>query len=143
MNNLGLKDQIRKHLLKQGDILVAAKGNDNFAVVCKGMLEYAVASSMFMILKIKEVDKVLPEYLAWFINHPETQNLLRITSKGTSFPSITKSDIEEIILPLPSIKKQKHLVHLDELFQRQIQLKKNIISLNEKLFQHQLINALK
>jgi restriction endonuclease S subunit len=141
--NLILTDPIRKHLLKHGDILIAAKGNDNFAVVCKGKLEFAVASSVFMVIKVTEPENVLPEYLAWFINHPQTQQQLHISSKGSSFPSIAKSDIEEITLPIPSIKKQQHLIYLYELFQKQLQIKKRIITLNEKLFHQQLLNTLK
>ena len=141
--NLILTDQIRKHLLKHGDILLAAKGNDNFAVVCKGKLEYSVASTMFMVLKVTDPEQVLPEYLAWFINHPQTQLYLRNTAKGSSFPSITKTDIEELLLPIPPIEKQRDLIYINELFQKQLQIKKRIITLSEKVFHQQLLNSLK
>ncbi|HQI45568.1 MAG TPA: restriction endonuclease subunit S [Bacteroidales bacterium] len=141
--NLILTDSIRKHLLKCGDIIVAAKGTDNFAVVCKGKLEYSVASTIFMVVKIFEPEKVLPEYLAWFINHPHTQQHLQNSSKGSSFPSITKNDIEEIIFPIPSIIKQRYIINIDELFKKQLQIKKRILTLKEKLFQQQLLNSLK
>src|SRR5690554_588465 len=62
-----------KHYLQQGDILLAAKGGNYFAVVYNKEVFPAVASSTFIILRKINLLKILPGFLAWFLNHPKTQ----------------------------------------------------------------------
>ena len=56
-----------KHLLRDGDVLFAAKGTKNFATVFENHHEPAVASTSFFV--IRPTDKnLLPQYLAWILN---------------------------------------------------------------------------
>jgi hypothetical protein len=87
-----------KHLLQQGDVLFAAKGTKNFAVWYEslpaghtGKNLPAVASTSFFVIRLKEntIDKVLPEYLAWYINQPVSQKFLKGNAMGTFIVSIS------------------------------------------------------
>src|SRR5690606_630355 len=106
---------INKHLLKYGDVLVAVKGFDYFAYTYKDEVSPAVASSMFMVLRDIDNSKVLPDFVTWYINHPNTQSYLSASAKGTSIQSINKKTIENIEIPLPSIKKQQTIVEAAQL----------------------------
>ena len=134
--------KIDKHFLQAGDLLVAAKGSDHFAVEYKGIIKPAVASSMFMVVKIQD-KRILPTFLAWFINHPQTQNLLTGSAKGTSLPSITNTDLGSLEIPVPSIEKQKLILQIHELHLRENRLKEQINGLREKQIQQQIISAIK
>ena len=140
--DLKLENKIEKHFLKPGDLLVAAKGNDHFAVEYKGIIKPAVASSMFMVVKIQDKG-LLPGFLAWFINHHQTQNLLSGSAKGTALPSITNNDLGNLEIPIPSLEKQKLILQIHELHLQENRLKEQINSLRERQIQQEIINALK
>src|SRR5665647_215766 len=82
-----------KHLLKPGDVLFASKGTKNFVAVYEKKNIPAVASTSFFVIRIKEdfKNRVLPEYLRWFMNQPISQRFLQGNAIGTSMASIPKS----------------------------------------------------
>ena len=84
-----------KHLLKNGDVLFAAKGTKNFAAVFENHNEPSVASTSFFVIRPSD-KKVLPQYLAWFLNNHTTQTLLKGQAIGTSIPSISKQVLENL-----------------------------------------------
>ncbi len=134
--------KIEKHFLHPGDLLVAAKGYDHFAVEYKGIIKPAVASSMFIVVKLQD-KKVLPAFLAWHINNLHTQKLLSDAARGTALPSITNSALGNLKIPIPSIEKQKLILQIHELHVQENKLKEHINSLREKQIQQQIINAIK
>ena len=133
--------KVGKHYLHQGDVLVASKGNDFFAVVYNEEYFPAVASSIFLVIRNLDTHKVLPEYLSWFINHPKTQHYFKSVSKGTSLPTINKDHLASLEIPLPSVEKQKKIVLFDNLKSRRKKLITQICDLKEKLIDQQLLNT--
>lgn len=132
------EDRLHKNYLKAGDILLATKGIDHFAVVYDEQYAPAIASSVFTILRIKETNTVLPEYLQWYLNHPVTAKKLAAASKGTSTPLITRDVIEQLELPIPSLEKQENILKAQSLQQQAAQLRSRINQLNETIFHYNL-----
>ncbi len=130
-----------KHLLKEGDVLFAAKGTKNFATVFENHNEAAVASTSFFVLRITD-QKVIPQYLAWFLNNHATQNILKGQAIGTSIPSISKQVLENLEIAIPSIEIQNAILQITQLRNIEKTLKKNIESLREKQIQKQIINVI-
>jgi restriction endonuclease S subunit len=141
--DLPLNDKLQKYFLQKGDVLVASKGFDHFAVDYKEIIKPAVASSMFIVLRIENKEQILPEFLAWYINHPKTQTKLSGTSKGTALPSLRKNDIGDLEIMIPTIQIQKAILELHALRQKEKTLNKQIETLRETQLQQQLINAIK
>lgn len=139
--DLKLEGKITKHLLQKGDVLLAAKGNDNFAVQYKGIIKPAVASSMFIVIRIKD-SNVLPEYLTWYLNLQATQNFLQSTSRGSALPSLTQSLVEQIEIIIPPIQKQKAIVEFQTLRKRERSLYKQLDELKEQEIQTLLLTSL-
>ena len=131
-----------KHLLKDGDVLFAAKGTKNFAAVFENHNEPSVASTSFFVIRPTD-NKVLPQFLAWFLNNHTTQTLLKGQAIGTSIPSISKQVLENLEIPVPEIKKQKAIVEISKLRNKEKSLKQKIETLREKQIQQQIINAIK
>ncbi|MCO6497189.1 MAG: restriction endonuclease subunit S [Chitinophagaceae bacterium] len=131
-----------KHLLNTGDVLFAAKGTKNFAAVYESGNPPAVASTSFFVLKQTD-ENVLPEYLAWFLNHTQTQSLLKGKARGTSIPSITKSVLESLEIEIPPLEKQKLIIRLADLALQESELRVNILSQRKQLIEQQIINAIK
>lgn len=131
-----------KHLLKDGDVLFAAKGTKNFAAVFENHNEPSVASTSFFVLRLFD-QKVLPQYLVWFLNNPTTQKLLKTQAIGTSMPSISKQVLENLEIPVPNLEIQKAILKVFKLRDKEKALKRKIETLREKLIQQQIENLIK
>ncbi len=131
-----------KHLLKDGDVLFAAKGAKNFAAVFENHNEPSVASTSFFVIRPTE-KKVLPQYLAWFLNNHTTQTFLKAQAIGTSIPSISKQVLENLEITVPNIEIQKAILQITKLRNKEKSLKQKIEILREKQIQQQIINAIK
>lgn len=136
-------NKIENHLLQKGDVLLAAKGNDNFAIVYRGRVEYAVASSMFLVIRLKDQIQITPNYLAWFLNYSPSQQYFQNSAKGTSISAITKKTVEELEIFIPSLDKQNAIVNLEELRKQERSIKSQIEVLKETNLQYQILNAIK
>ena len=130
-----------KHLLKDGDVLFAAKGAKNFATVFENHNEPSVASTSFFVIRISN-QNVLPKYLAWVLNSHATQSLLKAQAIGTSIPSISKQVLENLEITVPSIEIQKAVLQISELRNKEKSLKLEIETLREKQIQQQIINVI-
>lgn len=131
-----------KHLLKDGDVLFAAKGTKNFAAVFENHNEPAVASTSFFVIRLTD-QKVLPHYLAWFLNNPTTQTVLKGHAIGTSIPSISKQVLENLEITVPTIETQQIILQINQLRNKAKVLKQQIEMLQEKKIQQHIINAIK
>ena len=142
--DLPLNSQTEKHLLNDGDIIFAAKGSKNFAAKYEGKNGMCVASSTFLVIRLSDKfrSKILAEYLVWYINHPRIQEWLKAKARGSSIVSISKTDLQELEILIPSIEKQKQILVIDSLQRREQELINNIQFLKEKFIQHRLISAI-
>lgn len=142
--NLFLTNQTQRHLLQPGDILFAAKGTKNFATVYEEHNGPCVASSTFLVIRLKEdlKDKVKPDFIAWFINHPNTQKWLKANAIGSALPSISKTVLSGLDISIPAMSIQKSILKIDALRLREKQLQNQLINLKDIYVQHLLQNAL-
>jgi restriction endonuclease S subunit len=131
-----------KHLLKDGDVLFAAKGTKNFAVVYENQNPVAVASTSFFVIRSTN-NNIIPEYLSWFLNHPETQKLIKDKARGTAIPSIRKTVLEELEISIPSFEKQKTVIKLSALIQKENELRMSILRQRKQLIEQQIVNSIK
>ena len=120
--------ELSRHLLSNGDVLFAAKGRQFFAAVYTGRFAPAVASTTFFVLKV-DAAKIIPEFLAWYLNHPETNSFLSAASRGSSIPMVPKSMLEEMLIPVPDMQTQQKVVAISVLQKRRKKLALKIESL--------------
>lgn len=133
-----------RHLLRQGDVLFAAKGTKNFAAVYN-LEALAVASTSFFVIRLEDEFQysILPEFLAWLMNHTAAQVYLKGQAMGSSIVSISKGVLEELEISIPSIQKQQLILNISKLRNKEIALRLKIESLRDKQIQQQIINAIK
>lgn len=143
--DLKANDVTEKHLLKPGDVLFAAKGTKNFAAWYESKNQPAVASTSFFIIRIENdwTNKIFPEFLAWFLNHPSTQKYLKGKAIGSSIVSISKSVLEELEISVPEMQIQKAVLKINQLRNSEKHLRQQIEILREKQIQQQLLNGIK
>lgn len=120
-------DKINSKLfLKKHDVLFLAKGSNNYAVEYTHDFEKAIASAAFFVVR-PDVDKVVPAYLAWYINQLPVQQYLKENMAGTYVPNINKSTIEGIMIALPSMAMQQKIVLIERLRKQEEALMNKII----------------
>ena len=139
--DLEANNKINKHLLQKGDVLFAAKGTKNFAAWYENDEMPAVASTSFFVIRLNNTN-ILPGYLTWFLNHPDTQIILKGYARGTSIASISKAVLSELEIPIPNLQKQQVILKIFKLRNKEKNLKQQIENLREKEIQHLLINAI-
>jgi restriction endonuclease S subunit len=134
-----------RHLLRHKDILFAAKGSKNFAALYESKNFIAVASTSFFVIRLHYSfeDKILPEYLTWFINHPSSQKFLKGRAIGTSMVSISKSVLEELEVSIPDLKMQTKILNVFALRNKERILKQQIEALKDRQLQQQILNVIK
>jgi hypothetical protein len=122
--------------VNKGDVLFLSRGHRNWAAPIVNDLRHAIAASHFFVIRVKKPD-VLPEYIAWYINQAPAQEFLHMNARhGTHMPLISLSAFKGLEVEVPSIDKQKKIVELSSLLEREKQL---LAQLQEK--RTRLINA--
>jgi restriction endonuclease S subunit len=125
-------ENLKKHFLQIGDILIVAKGASFLSAVYDGTYAPAVASTVFLVIKIRAKKEVLPAFISWYLNLPSTQSELMNEAKGTSVHSINKSVLQNLEIPLLTKAKQEKLLQIIELRNHERQIEKRIEILKEK-----------
>jgi restriction endonuclease S subunit len=140
---IALNSKVEKYLLSDGDLLFAAKGFANFCAVYNKEWGEAMASSSFLVLKIKNKSKILPEFLAWTLNRNDILVEFRIQTAGSVMPSVTKVMLEELEIEVPAIDRQQIVISIARLQRRERELRDKIADLRNNLVNDLLINKLK
>ena len=128
-----------KHLLAAGDLLLASKGNNNICVIIPEIEQKCVASPSFLVIRLHDKSAILPEFVAWYLNLPTTQNTLATQARGTSIMSISKATLGELEIPIPLIEKQKKYVELSKLQKREQQLYAAIAERRRRILEYKMI----
>jgi hypothetical protein len=112
--------------LRQGDILVAGRGNRNYAVLIDNPPSRALASPHFFVITVN-TDAVLPEFLAWQLNQEPAQRYLTGESEGTLTKSIRRKALDATPIAVPSMQKQRQIIGLQAVAQQKRQLYQRLI----------------
>ncbi len=116
-----------KYYLNGNEILFVAKGSRNRAfVVDKSSMLNLAASATFFILE-PDLDILIPEFLAWSLNQPTAQSYFDSIRTGTSTQNINKKALADMELDIPAIEKQKHIVHVAQLFRNELRLREKLM----------------
>jgi len=99
---------LSNHLLQVNDILVVNKGKKFNVHLYDGTPVKAVATSAFYIIT-PTAATIHPEYLYWFLTHAEVKEYFLLSSTGSVIPSITKSVLSELSVPLIPMTDQEHI----------------------------------
>lgn len=118
--------------LASGDVLFVARGNHFYAAALEAVPSRSICGPHLYHLRLKRGSEVLPGFLAWQINQPPIQRLLRQAAEGTNQLSIRRAEIEALAISVPSIADQEHIVRLAECAARERILLDQIIVNRER-----------
>lgn len=106
-----------KYLLQSGDVLFISKGANNYALVFRKEIK-AVAAAAFFVLRPDE-SKVIPEYLAWYINQRDAQRFIEENRAGTYIPNVNKTTLMDLKVKAPPLDKQERIAKVAELSRKE------------------------
>ncbi|MFZ2900413.1 MAG: restriction endonuclease subunit S [Saprospiraceae bacterium] len=139
MPHIEAGERISNHLLREGDILLIAKGDSNRACLYDPHIGKAVASSTFFVLRLK-TQLALPGYLHWLLNTSPLQSVLAGLARGTHTPSISKKALAALILDIPPLEIQREVLEVLDLWEKERVLASELIRQKEVFYENLLLH---
>ncbi|MGM0587123.1 MAG: restriction endonuclease subunit S [Bacteroidota bacterium] len=119
-----------RYFLEAGDVLMTSRGHNLHAYLVPEGLGRVVPINSFLIIKCDK-NKVLPDYLVWYLNSDRMQYNIHVLAGGTNIPSLPKKSLESMDVFLPSIQKQETLAKIESLKKQEIGLLRELASKKE------------
>jgi excinuclease UvrABC nuclease subunit len=100
------------HLARKGDLVFRSRGHLTTAAILLEDPGNAVVAAPLLRIRITRPDKILPEYLNWYISQRDAQIFITSRTDGTVQKMISKQAIEVLEVSLPPLEQQENIVEL-------------------------------
>jgi restriction endonuclease S subunit len=125
----GTVPQIERHLLKKGEIIMVNKGVRFSTFLYDGIVPNVIATTAFYV--IAQSEYLIPEYLYWYLNQEEAKTYLADNSQGSVIPTITKSVLMQLPVPLIPQATQESILEFINRSRTEVDLLKELIQKKE------------
>lgn len=132
--------RLANYMLRKGDLLFAGKGTTYLCKEFDSDIQAIPSTTLYAIRP--HLDIITPEYLCWYLNHPNVIATIKTTQVGTGTPMIHKSTLENLEIIVPSKEIQNHIVALANLQQRENKIIKEIAEKKMQITNQILLNIL-
>lgn len=122
-------------VLVPGDVVFAAKGSYNRAVLYSDKHARVLPSNQFLILSVKNENLLSPEFLRWVLNYSSVQKRIAEYRTGTNISSVSKRSLGEVLVPLPDRSVQGRILALQAVSDEQKRLLENLQDNTETMLQ--------
>lgn len=123
------------YFTKEGDILFRLNYPYSAVYIDESKAGLLIPSS-FAVIDV-QVDFILPEYVAWYLNTAPAKKELEKGQAGTRIPSTNKATLSGIPIESMPLEKQRSIIQLYKLHLQETKLLNKLIEEKEKLFQAQ------
>jgi len=120
------------YFTQEGDVLIRLS-HPNTAVYIDKEASGLLIPSYFAIIKVDK-SKLLPEFLAWYLNSKEVKKEFERFQSGTRIPSTNQNIIKTLPVSVTTIDKQKVLIDIYRLHLKEKELYRMLIEEKEKWF---------
>ncbi|MEQ1248147.1 restriction endonuclease subunit S [Acinetobacter soli] len=101
-----------------------------------------IVSSQFLILFANK-QKLLPEYLCWYLNQPIAQYELRQESQGSNISMLTVASAGQFKIPIPTLEIQQQIIQLNNIWEEEQVLSQKLLRNREIMMQGMFQQLLK
>lgn len=126
------------HLVKPADLIFRSRGLATTSAILLDDPGIAVVSAPLLRIRVSD-NGILPEYLNWFISQAPAQAFLASRAKGTSQKMIGKEEMEELEIFVPPLERQKAIVEMASLAEKEQQIMKMLAEKRYKYISTHLI----
>lgn len=137
LKKVNIKNLLHNHIIKKDEIIFKAKSINNAAVIIKEDGKF-ITTSHFLILSVKVLEILIPDYLCLYLNQKNAQRYFRKIGAGTSSPIITKQDLGRLKIIVPPLEKQQQIVDIHNLWAKEKELLKEKIDVKNEYIKEML-----
>jgi len=130
-NTIGT-DMSTYKIVKRGQFAygpVTSRNGDKVSIALLDGHDDAIISQAYTVFEIKDQESLLPEYLMMWFRRPEFDRYARFHSHGSAREVFDWDELCDVMLPIPSITRQREIVAEYETLTRRIRI-------NEQMIQH-------
>jgi hypothetical protein len=111
------------HLVKPGDLIFRSRGlTANSALLADDPGDAVLAAPLLRIRVTS--NRILPEYLNWFISQLPAQSYFASCAEGTALKMISKQSLENLDVFVPSVARQRLIVEMTTLVEEEQRIMK-------------------
>ena len=107
---------------------VTSRNGDKVSIALLANEDNAIISQAYTVFEVKDTDELLPEYLIMWFRRPEFDRYARFHSHGSAREIFDWSEMCDVMLPIPSIERQREIVAEYETLSKRIRLNEQMIS---------------
>lgn len=140
-DRIGPKESVSdESLLRSGDVLFPNRGKRTTACTYRLEQGETLVGAQFFILR-PDKNRVLPEYLAWFLRCEEVARYFEGHRRGTYVKIIQRSALTDLEMPVPSLERQQRIVEAADLAVAERNLTSQLADLKWKLTNNELVRV--
>lgn len=121
--------------IQEGDILFTSRSSTFYSACIRGLnieSKY-LAAPQFFVLRAKENNSVLPEFVSWQLNQLPCQQYFQINSVGSIHKTVKKTTLENVTIKIPSFETQENIINLQKSLQNEKHLLSSLYDENKKI----------
>ena len=126
-------DALSRSMLKEKDILFSIAGALGRVALVSAKILPANTNQALSIIRIKEKEKVLPEYLKYFLTGPNIQEFIKSIAIQSQQANLNLEQVRKFRVGLPSVSEQKEIVGVLGVVDSALELADRIIAKTERL----------
>ncbi len=107
---------------------VTSRNGDKVSIALLSKENSAIISQAYTVFEVKNTEELLPEYLMMWFRRPEFDRYARFHSHGSAREVFDWSEMCDVMLPIPSIERQREIVAEYETLSKRIRLNNQMIS---------------
>ena len=107
---------------------VTSRNGDKVSIALLANEYNAIISQAYTVFEVKDTNELLPEYLMMWFRRPEFDRYARFHSHGSAREIFDWSEMCDVMLPIPSIERQREIVAEYETLSKRIRLNEQMIS---------------
>ena len=101
---------------------VTSRNGDKVSIALLANEDNAIISQAYTVFEVKDTNDLLPKYLMMWFRRPEFDRYARFHSHGSAREIFDWSEMCDVMLPIPSIERQREIVAEYETLSKRIHL---------------------
>ncbi len=101
-------------ILAPGDVIFTTRGTRNVALALSVVPAPVVCSPHFFVLRVKDLVRMNPGFLAWQLNQRPAQEHFQREATGSYILNITRAAIEGLTIIVPPMERQLQILTFDQ-----------------------------
>lgn len=112
LTKVDLPTKRKPDLLMPGDVILTTRGRRNFALALTAIPMPAVCSPHFFVIRVRQPEALMPEFLAWQINQKTAQEHFQQAATGSYILNLTRAAVESVPITVAPLSTQAAAVAL-------------------------------